>query len=257
MSAGLRRWVPAQHGAWAMLIVPFVVGVILRAKASEVPGWVAPLVVLWIIGYCLFMTIISWLKRPAGQRRMLLAPLMVYGAVCAGAGLGILLSGGLALIWWPVLFAPLVAVALQQVLTRRERSILSGLVTVAAACLMFYVVRCGGWPLVPLGRDWPIGLLLFGYFGGTVFHVKSLIRERRAASSLRNSLVWHGAWTVGTAVAAAVGVNPWWWPVIFAGLTVRTWVMRRRQDAGTVLRPGTIGIVEVVASLVVLVASVL
>jgi hypothetical protein len=41
------RWVPNQHGAWAMLAGPLLVGVLAGGAA-----WVhVPLTVLWFLGY--------------------------------------------------------------------------------------------------------------------------------------------------------------------------------------------------------------
>ena len=32
-----KRWLPNQHGAWAMLVVPFVVGALTRQRATGLP----------------------------------------------------------------------------------------------------------------------------------------------------------------------------------------------------------------------------
>lgn len=246
-----KRWLPNQHGAWAMLVVPFVVGALTRQRATGLPLWWIPLAVLWIVGYCLFAQTVTWIKTPARRRAGLRTPILTYLAVCAASGLAILALHGLCLAVWLVGFVPLVVVALALVRNHEERSVTSGMTTVAAACLMFYVLRCGGWPpLAPGLHDGLTGLLLYGYFAGTVLHVKSLIRERNNPAAARNSVLWHAAWSA----AAVVLCGPWlgtgspWWIVFFAVALARTTAMKRLQDNGLPFRPGTLGVVEIVLS---------
>ena len=101
------------------------------------------------------------------------------------------------------------------------------------------------------GRDDGLtGLLLYGYFAGTVLHVKSLIRERNNPAAARNSVLWHAAWFA----AAVVLCGPWlgtgspWWIVFFAVALARTTAMKRLQDNGLTFRPGTLGVVEIALS---------
>lgn len=234
-----------------MLVVPFVIGALTRQRATGLPLWWIPLAVLWIVGYCLFAQTVSWIKMPPRRRASLCTPILTYLAVCAAGGLAVLALHGLGLAVWLVGFVPLVAAALALVRNHEERSVTSGMTTVAAACLMFYVLRCGGWPpLAPGLHDGLTGLLLYGYFAGTVLHVKSLIRERNNPAAARNSALWHEAW-----LAAALGAGgPWsaltspWWIVFFAAALARTTAMKRLQDNGLTFRPGTLGIVEIVLS---------
>lgn len=246
-----KRWLPNQHGAWAMLIVPFVVGALTRHRADGLPMWWVPLAVMWLVGYCLFAQCVSWLKTPARRRGGLRTPIITYLVVCVACGLVVLALDGAGLAIWLVGFAPLVAVAFALVRNHEERSVTSGMTTVAAACLMFYVVRCGGWPVLNPGpHDAMTGVLLYGYFAGTVFHVKSFIREKNNPAAARNSTLWHAAWLV----AAAAVCGPWlglgspWWIVFFAVALARTMVMKRMQNNGFPFRPGTLGVIEIVLS---------
>ncbi len=253
MSTSIKHWIPNQHGAWAMLAVPFAAAVILRARVADVPAWTIPLAVLWLVGYLLFNAVLAWRKTAPARRQPLRAPLICYSLVCLVAGVAILMTGGLPLALWIVLFAPLVVAALVLAAHKRERSVLSGLTTVGAACLVFFVVRCGGWPLLAPGTDVWIGALLYGYFGGTVFHVKALIRGRRDAGSARAGLIWHGAWLVVALLLGSAGLASWWWTPFFALLMVRTAAMKHATNTGHVLRPALIGFTEVALSVVALV----
>lgn len=256
-----KRWLPNQHGAWAMLIVPFAVGALTRERAAGLPAWWIPLALLWLLGYCLFAQCVSWLKSPARRRGALRTPILSYLAACLVCALAVVALGGIVLAPWIIGFAPLVAAALVLVRNREERSVTSGMTTVAAACLMFYVLRCGGWPpLAPGLHDGLTGLLLYGYFAGTVFHVKSLIREKNNPAAARNSLLWHTAWLV----AALVLGGPWLqhlahplWIALFAVTVARTVLMKHLQNSGVTLRPGTLGVTEIVLSLASIACSLL
>ena len=58
-------WVPNQHGAWAMLILPLAVGA-LRAGPRWVHLW---LLAAWLIGYLAFQATAGWL--PVGPQAAL------------------------------------------------------------------------------------------------------------------------------------------------------------------------------------------
>ena len=80
-------WVPNQHGAWAMLVVPFAMGAFLRVRDGEPWFFLVPLFACWMLGYFAFNAASGWLKAPAKRRHQWVKPLGVYGALSAG-GLG-------------------------------------------------------------------------------------------------------------------------------------------------------------------------
>ena len=73
MSTSIKHWIPNQHGAWAMLAVPFAAAVILRARVADVPAWTIPLAVLWLVGYLLFNAVLAWRKTAPARRQPLRA----------------------------------------------------------------------------------------------------------------------------------------------------------------------------------------
>ncbi|MFJ2299412.1 YwiC-like family protein [Oerskovia paurometabola] len=265
-------WVPDQHGAWAMLAVPLLVGIFLGG-----PAWVhVPLAVLWFVGYFAFFATGLWLKSRFKARWW--PPVRAYGIATVVPAVAVLLVRPDLLAWVP-LFLPLVAVSLWSSYRRSERSLLNDGATVLAACLMLPVAFAagvdpvpggwpgtawlGGWPDAPLpdgvtgvaGIGWPqvwaLFVLVLAYFAGTILYVKTLIRERGERSYLVASVVYHlAAGVVASAALAAAGLV--WWPagVLFAGLTVRAvWVPR------TAAKPLQFGMGEVVASVLVAVVA--
>lgn len=245
-------WLPRQHGAWFMLALPVVVGWIVRVRdgAPAAPQLV-PLVACWIAGYLAFNAAIGWLKAPARRRPAALRPLLAYSLLTIACGAISLAMVGPALLAWLVPFAPLVAAALLLAATRRERSLASGALTVAAASLMVLVTRfitadellrhlgtpAGTTALVHTG-------LVFGYLFGTVLHVKGMIRERGRRGWVALSVGWHLALTAATGLAAALGTLAPGWVVLFALTAARAWLLPA-VAARRPVRPLVVGLVEI------------
>lgn len=229
-------WVPTQHGAWAMLASPLLVGIL----ASR-PAWVhLPLAALWFVGYFAFFATSLWLK--AQRRAKLLPPVRVYGAASlALAAVVALVSPGLAR-WAPLFVAPL-GIGLWAAARRRERATWSGLATVAGSALMTVVAYDAGGGTDP-HRAWLLAAAQAAYFAGTVFYVKSLIRQRGNASFLRASIAAHVV-----LAAAMLAVSPWL-GLVFGLLALRALLVPRRSP-----RPAQVGAGEIVATLVVAIVS--
>ena len=195
-------WVPDQHGAWFMVTVPAITGVILA------PSWTAiPLLLTWWLGYFTFFAGSVWIRSRFRERNR--PPVLVYGSLAAVAGLTTLLFNWQLLIWVPA-FAPLVAVAVYEAWKRRPRSLLSGVSTVIAACLILPVAAWAGDGLD--ARAWAAFGIYLAFFAGTVPYVKTLIRERGSKPWFIGSVVYHAVVLFAALAAARITdgdpVNP-------------------------------------------------
>ncbi len=248
-------WLPNQHGAWAMLVVPFAAGAILCWREDRLPAYVAPMFATWVLGYFAFHAASGALKAPASRRARWFPALTVYGLASLAAGLITLVETGPAALWWLAVFAGPLAVALWLASRRNDRALTGGLLTVLLASLMVLVVRFPD-PSTMLG-DPELGSVaivaaaMFGYFGGTVLHVKAMIRKRGQLAWRNASVGWHTACTLGAAWLTFSGELHRGWPVFFLAATVRAWLLpaiaERRQ-----VRPLAIGLVEIAMSLALL-----
>lgn len=235
-----------------MLALPVLVGWILRVRDGAPPAPVLiPITACWIIGYLAFNAAVTWLKSPPRRRPAARTPLLVYSSLSAACGLAALAMAGPGLLPWVIPFTPLVLAALALAATRRERSLASGALTVAAASLMVLVARFITVDEFSLGLETPAAAsalvhtgLVFGYLFGTVFHVKSMIRERGSSGWVAASVGWHGAVTVVTGIAAVFGALSPAWCVLFALTTVRAWILPTIA-ARRPVRPLVIGLVEI------------
>ncbi|WP_134324319.1 YwiC-like family protein [Cumulibacter soli] len=246
-------WVPNQHGAWAMLIAPYAVGLVITAIDGRFDIADITLFGLWFVGYLAFFATSLWLK--SRRRPRYLPPVRAY--VSAAAVLGVItLALQPAIISWLLPFAPILLIGLYFAYRRDDRSIPSGLATVAAASLMPAVVYADGlFDFIDGVSSPPYDLIAlvcaasFGYFFGTVLYVKTMIRERGSVGYVVASVLWH----LACVAAAGIWVSGWLgWALAayFAAMTARAlampmmWPMRGRQ-----LAPGRLGIVELIATL--------
>lgn len=243
-----------------MIVVPLIVGLVLRQRASGLEWYHAAMAPAWLVAYFFFNVASLWLKSPVKRRGRYRRPLLTYGGTTAALGLVMIALGGWPVLWWAPWFAVLVGWAVWEVTHHNERALSSGAATIAAASTMTLVIRFT--TPQPIWQSWAdpatrwdvlVSVGLFAYFFGTVFHVKSLIRERGNKKFWVLSIGYHAATTLLAVVAASLGQASWWWTPFFVVCTARSAVMPwLANERGVKLRPGTLGIVELVLSLFVI-----
>ncbi|WP_353707342.1 YwiC-like family protein [Cellulosimicrobium sp. ES-005] len=246
-------WVPNQHGAWPMLLLPFVVGTIRGIQDTGFRPVTVALGALWLVGYLAYFAAGLWLKsrrRPRYRR-----PMLTYAATTAALGLVVLLLDPALALWAPV-FLPFLALGLWASAQRTERSVAAGGAMTVAASLMTVVAyaacRSPGAPVLAVpGVVWFVAALLLAYLFGTVLYVKTMIRERGVRSYVVGSVAYHAAVTVAAGVVAVVHDPSWWWATAFlAAATVRAATLPGRP-----LSPRAVGIGEIVATVLLLVVA--
>ncbi|MFI1679613.1 YwiC-like family protein [Streptomyces sp. NPDC020607] len=240
----LRSWLPNQHGAWAMLAVPFAAGVFLGDGPGDGPRWPhLPLFAAWLAGYVTAFHVQQWLRlrrlsRNPGAPRRHVRPALAAAAVSAVFGVPLLFAYP-----WLLLVAacaaPFVAVNTWYAWRNRERALLNGLAAVVPACGMLLVtLRMGGGEL---SEGWRPALACLLFFAGTVPYVKTMIRERDSRAYYRASVTYHAL-----AVPVAYVLSPWL-AVLFAAYLVRAAVL-----PGKGLRVPVVGAVEVMGAVLLL-----
>jgi hypothetical protein len=221
-----------------MLASPLLVGAIAGGLS-----WVhLPLAAFWFAGYFAFFATTVWLK--ARRRSRHLRPVLVHSSVAAALGIVVLVVEPDLLRWAPLFVLPM-AVGLWAAAARRERALLAGLTTTIGSCLMAVVAYDAGAGAVDQ-RAWLLALVQALYFAGTVFYVKSAIRERDNRTFLAASVGYH------VAAAVIAGWVAWQLGVVFALLAVRAGVVPPRRPS-----PKALGIGEIVSTVVVALTSLL
>ncbi|PWG59693.1 hypothetical protein DF200_06505 [Bifidobacterium catulorum] len=253
MSRALRRWIPDQHGAWAMVLLPAMAGMTLSG-ATPTQLW---LLAAWMLCYFLQFSTARWVKSKFRKRYR--RPVLVYGALTAVAGVPFVLLHPEVLAWAPV-FAVLLAVSLMASWQRRERSLWANAAAVLATATMATVMplfgehpaaggAVAGFDVfgmhVPLFREgcYAAAIFAFTQFGSVLF-VKTMIRERGKRSYLRASVIWNIVLTcLGFAAQPTLGAGG-------ATLLARSVVLpllARNRTVG----PMVTGLVECATSLMV------
>src|SRR5690625_2282256 len=244
-------WMPNQHGAWFMLFIPPLMGLILQ------PSWAAlPLLITWWAGYFTYFAITVWVKSRLRTKH--LPPVLTYGAITALAGIAALITQWQLIAWLPI-FAPIIAVAVYETIKRRERSLVSGWSTVLAAAMMLPTVASistSGTPAAVSADLWWATAWFALYFGGSIYYVKTLIRDFGNHARFIQSVGFHAAVFIG-AIALAVA-QPHTWPVAVVGalLAARSYAVPRiAQRRGKRIPPKYVGMVDGVVTVFVVAAA--
>lgn len=191
------KWIiPKQHGAWGMLFVPFIVG-------ASLSGWkLLHLVALsgWVLLYLAMYPLLLAVKTKQ-RRRMYL---MWTGGYAGGAAL--LLAAPVAvrppLLLYGTLMLPLFAVNVWYAHRNNERAFGNDCAAAAALCLggpAAYMIGTGEVYSHTALLLWTVFAL---FFGGSIFFVKTMIRQRGNTAFRRLSWMYHTAVPI---VLAAVG----------------------------------------------------
>lgn len=244
--------VPNQHGAWAFLIVPLLLGFVVSGFF-----WLGCVfAITWILAYPASYylgraVVIRW-RRGSWTR---LAKRELGNAwpwvVAAAVGVVLLVIARPWLVWVGAVLLVLWALSLLLTRTGHERGASNDLLLVAQASLaapLMWAIRYDSPALgigAPAAADaWTAALICLVFFTGSVLHVKSLIRE---ADDRR----WAIASRVYGVAALAMGLISPWLLVPFGAACVRAFAVPRGA------RPGIIGGVETVVAVLVVVGAAL
>ncbi len=235
-----RMWVPQQHGAWAMLALPLLVGI---AASRFVPGQVL-LAAAAVAAYLASATVQAWLRS---RRRPTYVPAIVtYGAATALLGIPLLVLEP-RLIMAVLVVVPAGVLTLTFARPGSPRELGLSLAHVAQASVLVPAAML----LAGETRTWALGAataIAAAEMAGSVLAVRSVIRERDNAGFAARSVGYHAAITL-----AAVAALPWAYAALGACLTTRAAALplarRRFASSGRGLRPVHVGLVEAVASI--------
>lgn len=178
--------VPKEHGAWAMLLIPFAIGTAIQEQT-----WLqVPLFFGWFFLYLASNPLMMMARNPghAAQYRKFV---IIYGFVAA-AFLILPITRYPALLWLGVVLLIILPINLYYARMNRERELFNDFTAVAGLCLGAVIsgyAGAGGW-----SEDlFPAWLFCVLFFMGSVFFVKTMIRERGNRSFRKLSWGYHVA----------------------------------------------------------------
>jgi hypothetical protein len=241
-----RLWMPHQHGAWAMLALPILVGI---AASRFVPGQLL-LAASAVGAYLASATLQAWLRarRPPSY----VPSIIVYGAATAFFGAP-LLALEPRLILAAIVVVPAGALTLVAARPGTPRELALSLAHVAQAAVLVPAAML----IAGETSAWVVGAataIAAAEMAGSVLSVRSVIRERDNVGFAVRSVGYHSAITL-----AAAAFLPWAYAVFGAFLTGRAAALplARRRLASTRrgLRPVHVGLVEAAASIALVVIT--
>ena len=240
-----RAWLPSQHGAWAMLAVPLLVGV----AAGGFSPWQVVLAAAAVSGYLASATAQAWARS---RRRGPLAPPLTYGAVFVALGLALVATHP-ALLAALVVLVPATIVVAAGARPGTRRDLANTLAQVAQATVLVPAAASLG-PSADPATIAEATAIAAAYLLGTVLVVRSVLRERGNVAFAAFSAGYHLA-----LLAMAVVALPWPYAALALGLTGRAVALPLLQGrwAGTdhPLRPVHVGMVELAAGVALVVVA--
>ncbi len=248
---------PAEHGSWVWLLVPFVVGASVGGSA-RLELW---LLLSGVLAIFLFrQPFIVWMRLRKGKGRPADRPLAAgwaallasTGLICLaallGRGLGLLLWLGLPLI--PVLVVYVLAASNRQSKVRTAWIELAGALGLAVTAPAAYVASTGRLE----STAWVLWAVMAAQSAVGMFYVRLRIADTHRRSAKRwVPMAIHLIVTLGAIVAARVGGLPWAAAVPFVALSARSvWVTPSPRPIASVKRFGLLEAgVAIVAGLMV------
>ncbi|WP_028589517.1 YwiC-like family protein [Paenibacillus massiliensis] len=187
----MNRYLPKQHGAWAMLFLPFLLGLYV----SNVRLVHIPLLICWVIVYLCSYPVLQWVKT--GKRQRYAGPVLVYSLAILPLAV-ILLWHEWRLIGYGAMLMLFFIPNIYFAKTKNERALLNDIIAILMFCSFIY-------PVAYLGGivEWHTANELFvvaaGYFVGTALYVKTMIREKNNPSYYKVSLLYHALFILGVA----------------------------------------------------------
>jgi hypothetical protein len=179
----MKKYIPNQHGAWAMLVLPFLFGV----ASSQGQFLHIPLFLCWLLIYLFSFPLLQGVKT--GKFRRYAQPMKVYGILLLPFAAYLVIAEPV-LLWFVLPLVPLFAVNLYFAKTKNERALINDISAILAFCLIIYPVFYVG-----QGESWTtvteLFLLSAMYFVGTALYVKTVIRERNNVTFYYGSVLYH------------------------------------------------------------------
>ncbi|MDO3412332.1 YwiC-like family protein [Saccharibacillus sp. CPCC 101409] len=181
----INRYLPNQHGAWAMLLLPFLTG--LSAAGGSIDH--IPLFLCWLLMYLFSFPLLQWIKT--GKKERYFKPAALYGALLVPLA-AVVIAAEPRLIGYGALLLILFAIPVYYAKMKNERALLNDIAAIVLFCSFIYpVVYVSAGSEADWGRTTLLFILLGLYFVGTALYVKTIIREKKNPRYYRLSLAYH------------------------------------------------------------------
>jgi hypothetical protein len=230
----MKIYIPREHGAWSIWFTPFMI-------ATFLSPWTELKMVAFIGVLSLYISsapLLAFVRSKRVKESPL--PSLFFFSFFGFLFIGYLVWHFPELVLYGVLVSPLLMINLYFAKKKKERLFLNDLsAIIALSSVSMFIVHVGygyfHWSGVK------IWLLSVVYFIGTVFYVKSFIREKGNRLFKKQGYVYHSL-----IVLLPMLFGFWWISAIFLPSSLKYWLTPPKMK----IRPIVIGIVEIVGSVV-------
>ncbi|MCE7794889.1 YwiC-like family protein [Salipaludibacillus sp. CUR1] len=228
----MKWYIPREHGAWAMFIVPYWIGAVISGLNYHHLLFFAGLTAV----YFAQAPLLTFVRQP--KYRDVWPSFFVY----AGLGSLILIPyilSDITLLLIGLSILPLFCINIFFAKIKKERSFLNDAAAITAlAALLLFAYQLGKGTLA--GEAYLYTAITIIYFIASVFHVKSLIREKKNMLFRKTSYGYHILITFATILTGWFGAA-----AAFFLSTLKTIFLPEKY----LNKPMSIGIVEIANSL--------
>ncbi|MDR5047938.1 hypothetical protein FNE59_20725 [Bacillus thuringiensis] len=188
--------IPKQHGAWAMLVIPFLLSVILGKPTI----YHIPLFLAWFFIYLATYPFLTYIKQR--RKKEFLQAAIVYFSIAFLFGMISLLYGWRILLF-VIVMIPLFIVNMYYARQKNERALLNDICAIIVFCIGGLISYYFSMKQIDHTAIF-IALISFLYFLGSTFYVKTMIREKNNPKYRLISWGYHIVLTIIIFV-----INPW------------------------------------------------
>ncbi|WP_042349268.1 YwiC-like family protein [Bacillus massiliigorillae] len=223
----MKLLIPKQHGAWAMLVIPFVLSMV--AGGSTV--WHIFLFMGWFFLYLTTYSFVMFLKGKKKEYYKKWVMIYALAAILFLVPVGIYC---MRLIYFGIAMIPFFCINLYYAKKKNERAFLNDVAAIFTFCI-------GGLASYYLGANelhndaWTVFIYSFLYFLGCTLYVKTMIREKNNVTYKYYSWIYH---FIMLFIVALIG--PVWIVIAYLPSVLRAWILYGRK-----LSVMKIGIIEI------------
>lgn len=222
--------IPKQHGAWGMLLIPFILGVLI----GKGTWYHIPLFFAWLFVYLATYPLLMYVKQP--RKKYYLYYFFLYSSVaCVFAIVALIYEWRILL--FSIVMLPCFFINIYYSHQKNERALLNDIFAIILFCIGGIISYYFTMKTVD-EKACVIAVISFLYFMGSTFYVKSMIREKKNPMYRLVSWGYHSLLMIITLI-----VSPWF-SIIFIPSLVRSIIFYGRNIS--ILK---LGILEIVNSI--------
>lgn len=221
--------IPKQHGAWAMLVIPFT----LSMMAGGSTFWHIPLFIGWLFLYLATYPLSMLMRKKKKKNYQKWA--IIYSAIALLCLLPLLFVQA-KLLYFGLAMIPFFFINMYFAKQNKERAFTNDVIAILVFCL-------GGLASYFLGANaltkeaWILFIYSFIYFLGVTFYVKAMIREKKNMKYKYYSWGYH---LLLPFIALSLGAG--WGTVGYVPSVFRAWYLYGKKV--TIMQVGVIEIIN-------------